>query len=125
MVRQVLASLLLTSFVLAAGGCLVVSAKDISESGVAVSSNTFDQIVPGQTTEAWVVATLGQPDDRTIVEGAEHTSILKYRHVVDREEDGAVFLIFAGSSRTKRQSTTYFEIVDGVVSRYWVERARL
>ena len=90
-----------------------------------LTSSTLDQIVPGETTETWIIATLGQPDERTTVEGAENVAILKYRHVVDREDDGAVFLIFAGSTRTKRQSVTYFEIVDGVVNRYWIERARL
>ncbi|UCD75558.1 MAG: hypothetical protein JSV91_01310 [Phycisphaerales bacterium] len=125
MARKVLASLLLVSFLLAAGGCLVVAHKDISESGTVVTSSTLDQIVLGETTEAWLIATLGEPNDRTAVQGAENIAILKYRHMVDRENEGAVFLLFSGSSRSKRQSTTYFEIVNGVVNRYWIERARL
>ena len=69
MLRQVLASLLLASFVLAAGGCLVTSSRDVAESGVAVSGSTLNQIVLGETTEAWLVATLGEPNDRTTVQG--------------------------------------------------------
>lgn len=125
MLRQALASTLLASFVFASAGCLVTSSNDVAESGVAVSSSTLNQIMLGETTEAWLVATLGEPNERTAVADRPNVSILKYRHVVDRESDGSIFLLFAGSSKSKHQSTAYFEIIDGVVSRYWIERARL
>jgi hypothetical protein len=86
-----------------------------------VSRQTLAQIEPGVTTEAWLRATIGEPTDVSCVEGQEHVRVLKYEHSITKSEGGTVFLIFAGGSEKREVSTTYFEIVDGIVARYWSE----
>lgn len=113
---------LIGAFALSAGGCLVMGGKSIEESGTQITSSTLDQIKLGETTEAWLVATLGEPVSRTTVETDPCVTVLRYEHVICKAEGGTVFLIFAGGSEEKNVTTTYFETRDGVVSRYWIER---
>jgi outer membrane protein assembly factor BamE (lipoprotein component of BamABCDE complex) len=107
--------------IVTAGGCLVVSESSSYERGVKVSQATLAQVEPGITTEAWVLATLGEPTARTEVEGRENVSILVYRHQRHQSSGGAVFLLFAGEQEHTTKSTAYFEITDGIVTRHWVE----
>ncbi len=118
---RILPSLCLVVFSIVAGGCLVMSGKSIDESGVRISRVTLDQVVVGETTESWVVALLGEPNTTRVVNEDADIRILIYRHRVTRSEGGTVFLIFAGGSETTRTSTTYFEVTEGVVTRYWTE----
>ena len=120
--RQIVIGSLLAAFVIAASGCLIVSGKSVNESGTKISSSTLKQIEEGHTTEAWLVATLGAPDCRTVVKDCESVAILRYDHCVTKAEGGAVFLIFAGGSETTTRTITYFEVTDGVVTRTWTER---
>jgi hypothetical protein len=120
--RQVVIGVLLAVVVTTASGCLIVSGKSVDESGTKISSETMRQIEVGKTTEAWLVATLGEPDCRTVVKGHDDVAILRYDHCVTKAEGGAVFLIFAGGSETTTRTTTYFEVIDGIVTRTWVER---
>jgi hypothetical protein len=122
MLRQSTIGTVLLASVAMAGGCLVTSGRSIDESGVRVSSDTLRQIEPGVTTEAWLVATLGEPSERTTVEDQEHVEILRYDHTVSKSEGGTVFLLFAGSSETRKTTRTFFEVTEGVVTRYWNER---
>jgi outer membrane protein assembly factor BamE (lipoprotein component of BamABCDE complex) len=105
-------------------GCLVTSKSSVSESGTQISSPTLQQITLGETTEAWLVATLGEPDQITSVDGETHIKVLRYRHTTTRTQSGTVFLLFAGSSKHKQCTSTYFEVVDGTINRFWVERDR-
>lgn len=122
MLRELTAAALVVGFALTAGGCLVTGGKSIDESGTRITSATLDRIKLGQTSEAWLIATLGEPSERTTVEGQPNVSVLRYEHIVTKAEGGTVFLLFAGGSEQRKVTTTYFECVDGVVSRYWIER---
>src|SRR5262245_42405931 len=73
-IRQTACLAFAGAFFALAAGCLVTSRSSINESGARVSQVTLDQIRPGQTTEAWVLATAGEPTSRRVVD--EHTSIL-------------------------------------------------
>ena len=42
---------------------------------------------------------------------------------MDARASGGVFIFVAGSSRERVERTTYFEVRDGVVSRYWTDGA--
>jgi len=99
-------------------GCLVTSGSSITESGMEVSSTTLDQIEVGRTTESWLIAALGEPSHRTAV-GDDGGAILRYDYKVVRKGHGTVFLIFAGGSRKERVERTFFEVEDGVVTRWW------
>src|SRR5689334_6269822 len=91
---------LAAAVMLTAGGCLVVKGNNTEESGVRVSQPTLDQIKPGETTEAWLVAALGEPSSRRSVD--DHTQILRYDHTITNEKGGAVFLLFAGGESTEK-----------------------
>lgn len=121
MIRQLLTTTLAAGFLLAGTGCLVVSGDAIEERGVKVTGATLDQIEVGVTTEDWLLAALGEPSDITEVASHEGVRIFKYTHEVRESEGGAVFLIYAGGSTDIQQSVAYFEITNGVVTRYWVE----
>ena len=121
MKRAVITILAAGVFLLTAVGCLVTSGNNIQETGVRVSSNTLAQIEVGRTTEAWLIAALGEPDARTPVAGEEGVQILRYNHSVNRSGHGTVFLLFAGHHDRSETSSAYFEVTDGIITRYWTE----
>jgi outer membrane protein assembly factor BamE (lipoprotein component of BamABCDE complex) len=103
------------------GGCLVTSSNQVQTRGTQVSPATLRQVEPGETTESWLLATLGEPSERTPVPGQSGVEILKYVYSVQDSGSGTVFLVFAGSHDRSRRTTTYFELTDGVVTRFWKE----
>jgi hypothetical protein len=107
------------AFFMLAAGCLVTSSSSTKESGARVSHVTLDQIRPGETTEAWVLATAGEPTSRRAVD--EHTSILRYDHVTTSSSGGTVLFLFAGGKTRQQSTSVIFEVTDGVVQRYWTE----
>jgi len=104
-----------------ASGCLVTSGKNMSESGVKVSSSTMKQVELGETSAAWLVATLGEPTARTCVEGYPNVEIFRYDHVQTSRSSGTIFLLFATGSKKQVSERAFFEITDGVVTKYWKE----
>ena len=104
-----------------ASGCLIVSGSSSYETGVRISQATLDQIQIGETTEAWLIATFGEPSSREQVEGSEDVCILHYHYRRHESSGGAVFLIFAGGKDHTYKSTAYFEVTGDVVTRYWIE----
>ena len=121
MIRRSILTLAAAVPLLATGGCLVISGHSTYESGVRVSRPTLSQIKIGTTTDAWVLATLGEPTRRSPVPGHDNQEILVYRHVVEESSEGTVLFLFAGDSDHTQRSVVYFEITDGVVTRYWTE----
>lgn len=121
MIRQIGCVVLGVAFAVSAAGCLVVSGKDYEEHGVKLSDQTLSQIEPGKTTKAWLVAALGEPTSCAPVAGCDNVEVLRYTHTICRDEGGAVFLIFAGGTHEKKTTTAYFEVTDGIVTRYWTE----
>jgi hypothetical protein len=119
MIRQAICLGLSMACLLAAGGCLVTSKSKTTQSGASVSEVTLDQIRPGQTTEAWLIASAGQPTSRARVD--DHTEILRYDHVETRTSGGTIFLLFAGGSTRQTTTSVRFEVTDGIIARYWTE----
>ena len=113
------ASLLASTLLL--GGCLVTSGKSIDERGVRISQQTLDQVELGTTTESWLRAALGAPTHARDVEGDPSVKILRYDYIVKKSSAGTVFLLFSGGSESKRTTSTFFELQDGVVVRFWTE----
>jgi len=110
---------LIAIFGLAASGCLVTSTNKESRSGKYVAESTFDQIKPGTTTAAWVKATLGEPTERTRVDGQGDAEVWKYIYTEKKEGSGAIFLIFGGTSSKEKSGTAFVELKDGVVTNKW------
>ena len=120
--RTFVTGLLLATLAFNAGCFIIHTDKRVRESGVPVSSKTLNQVKPGETSEAWVLAALGEPSNRTVVEqGGSTTKILRYDHTTHKSDEGRVFLLFSGETDETRVRRTYFEIKDGVVTRYWTD----
>lgn len=99
------------------GGCLISSRSDEQMTGTQVSSATFNQIVPGETTRAWVLGALGEPTTRTTLDdGGE---LWKWSYSMRRTSRGSVLFVFGGSSATERAGSALVEMKDGVVTRAW------
>ena len=103
---------------LALCGCLVTSSNNEKVTGNYVSENTFSQIEPGKTTAGWVKATLGDPSEKKTVPES-NSEVWKYQYTEVKEGNGAIFLIFGGSSKKEKQGTAFVEIKDGVVTNKW------
>ena len=121
MIKQSAGVLGAMSLVLLAGGCLVTSGKSMSECGIQVSDSTLGQVELGETSAAWLVATLGEPTSRTCVEGYPNVEIFRYDHVKTSRSGGTIFLLFATGSKKQVSERTFFELTDGVVTKYWKE----
>lgn len=102
-------------------GCLVTSSNTTTESGIRVSEATLSQVEPGRTTEAWLIALLGEPSSRVAVKDRPGQEILRYDFSRVEASGGSVFLIFGGSSRRETNQRVFFEVTDGVVTRHWQE----
>jgi hypothetical protein len=121
MLRYVAIDLAIAACIFALTGCLVTSSRQVKESGTAVSSSTLRNVEPGVTTKDWLLATLGPPTSHTSVADQGDVEILSYSHEVVRTSRGKVFLLFSGSSNSTDTQRTFFELTDGVVTRYWTE----
>ena len=121
MVRIVLTLIAATAFSMCAAGCLVMGGKEISQSGTRITGATLSQIEPGVTTREWLLTAIGEPTSRSPVPNDPGVEIFRYQHREERSQGTAVFLIFAGGSDVEQITTTYFEIRDGIVTRFWTE----
>src|SRR5215212_8568137 len=90
-------------------GCLVMSQKEQKMEGNFVADNTFAQIESGKTTAAWIKSTLGEPTEKTKVDGTT-SEIWKYKYTERQESNGAIFLIFGGSNVKELRGTAFVEM---------------
>jgi hypothetical protein len=88
--------------------------------GPPVGSKTLKQIKVGQTTKAWLISTLGQPSSES--KTPDETEVLKYHYVkeVDSSFEISPFLDF--DDEKEEHITFYFELKDGIVTRFWKDR---
>jgi outer membrane protein assembly factor BamE (lipoprotein component of BamABCDE complex) len=111
-----LRTLFLGLLVVITSGCLVSSNTQQSRSGSYVPENTFYQIKPGKTTQAWVKAVLGEPNSKAT---ADDTEIWKWSYTERKESSGAIFLIFGGHDEKEQTHAAYVEFKDGVAINKW------
>ena len=104
----------------ALSGCLASGSSSTTVSGRFVGPETMRQIEPGVTTRDWVQATLGEPTSRTTLSDGR-TEIWKWEHRSVSRSRGAVLLIARGSNHHEQIGAAFVEIVDGVVTRSWVD----
>jgi outer membrane protein assembly factor BamE (lipoprotein component of BamABCDE complex) len=100
-------------------GCLVMSSNTETRDGKFVADTTFDRIKPGETSAAWVKATLGEPSARTKVENQGDAEVWKYTYTERKEGAGAIFLIFGGTNTKEKSGTAFVELKDGIVASKW------
>lgn len=99
-------------------GC--IASAPVNETGIRIGDPTLDQFKAGVTTEAWLVAVLGKPTSWALVEGVEDTKVFRYATV---ERASGISAVLGGGSG-RNTSVTYFIISDGIVTRYWADRAK-
>src|SRR3954470_18708726 len=119
MVRGVGRPLVCGAILLSLSGCLVSGSASQQRTGNYVADSTFSQIEPGKTTAGWVLATLGEPDSKTKVDGGGGGEVWKWRYTEKRESNTAVFLLFGGSDKKETNGTAFVEVKDGVVTNKW------
>lgn len=119
MLRRAIAALILIVCVCSMiAGC--ISSGSVSEfEGPNIGDRTLSQIEPGETTQTWVLAVLGEPTERaTIDDPAGTLEVWKWvrRKIVTTK--GSAFVV---SSRSKSEEvrTVYVEFKAGVVTRAW------
>ncbi len=99
------------------GGC--VGGPSSSETGIRIGDETLKQFQVGVTTEAWLLAILGPPTSEAVVKGVERTRVLRY--ATGEQTTGLGALLSGGSTRTT--AVTYFIVSDGLITRFWSDRA--
>lgn len=90
-----------------------------TQSGVRIGDETLKQFKAGTTTESWLLAVLGPPTSSSVVATIENTKV--YRYALG-EAAGGLGAIFSGEA-SKNTSVVYFIITDGIVTRFWADRA--
>jgi outer membrane protein assembly factor BamE (lipoprotein component of BamABCDE complex) len=98
-------------------GCLVSSNTTQSQSGKYVSDRTWRQIDEGETSAAWIEATLGEPSERKRLD--DRTEIWKWNYTETKNSSGHIFLLFDGSSNKEKQGAAIVELRNGVVVKKW------
>lgn len=89
------------------------------QTGVRIGDETLKQFEAGITSEAWLLAVLGPPSEEADVEGIPNTKVLRYAL---GEAVGGLGAIFSGKA-SKNTSVVYFIVTDGIVTRFWADRA--
>jgi outer membrane protein assembly factor BamE (lipoprotein component of BamABCDE complex) len=98
-------------------GCLIGTNTKVERQGTYVAPETLSKIEPGKTPQKWVVATLGEPNEKNEI-GESH-ELWKYSYSETRNTEGYVFLIFGGSDKKVTGGKVFIELEKGVVTRYW------
>lgn len=98
-------------------GC--ISSKPPEQTGIRVGDATMAQFKAGVTTEEWLLAILGPPTSQSAVRGVENTKVLRY---ATGESASGIGAIFSGKA-SRNTAVVYFVITDGVVTRFWADRA--
>ncbi|MHC4521249.1 MAG: hypothetical protein ACYTAS_21855 [Planctomycetota bacterium] len=87
--------------------------------GPAAGHETIRQIKEGQTSKEWVLGTFGAPTSETTT--PEGTEILKYVYTKKIDADLTFCIFFDFDDRREERTVYYFEIADGVVTKFWKE----
>ena len=103
------------------GGC-VSSETDISygSKGPAVGHETLRQIEVGKTTKDWLLATLGEPSSQN--KTPEGMEILRYCYTKKVDREFELFLLLDLDDKKEQNTTLYFELKDGIVTKFWKEK---
>lgn len=101
-------------------GCTIINSHEETRfTGRVVAEENLQRITPGETTEAWVIAALGDPS--SIKDVDDTTRILRYESTKIKHTDAELLFIFDVGSRIELDRTVFIETHDGVVARYWRE----
>src|SRR5690606_16884778 len=97
---------------------LLAGCSSPPRTGVRIGDETLEQLEAGVTTREWLVALIGEPSSRSVVQGVENTEV--YRYTLVEHKGGMLAGLIGGGSQSS--SVIYFILTDGVVTRYWADR---
>ena len=120
MVASMRLAVLCAAFGLVLSGC-ISGRSNISygPKGPVVGHETIRQIEVGQTSKEWVLGTLGTPTSATAT--PEGTEILKYVYTKNVDADFSFCIFFDFDDKREERTVYYFEIADGIVTKFWKE----
>lgn len=99
-------------------GCAIISSDNhVSYTGNYVASDTFSRVKIGESTPAFVEATLGEPTNKADLE--DGTSIWRWDYVVRRSGEGSLLLVFDGESSSEKKHSSYVQFENGVAVKKW------
>lgn len=103
-----------------ASGC-ISSRSDVTygPKGPAVKSSTLRKIKAGRTSEAWVLGVLGEPTSETVT--PDGTKVLRYEYTKKVDSDFEMPLFIDSHDKREECTVYFFEINDGIVTRFWKE----
>lgn len=114
------ALLLLAAHASVCAGCLYTAGRTTRETGPQITRESLTVIEPGRTTLDWLVAAFGEPVSRVRV--ADGSEIVRYDCDIRTSEGSYIFMLIATSSNTIERTSWWFEVRDGVVTRYFGEQ---
>jgi len=100
-------------------GCIVVADTNRRHTGMVPSAATIKQVELGETTAEWLIAAVGQPSSRQKVD--EHTELLRYERTTTVNSSLNILVLLHTNDNTRTHEAVVFEVVDGVVQKYWTE----
>ena len=100
-------------------GCLISSSKESRISGAYVQPGAVTKVKVNKTTSEEVEEILGQPSSSTFND--DGTETWTWRWSKRTEDDGAVFLIFAGESEKTVYQAVNIQFADGIAIKKWRE----
>ena len=102
------------------GGCISVDRDTRSRSINNVGGDEiFRDIVPGQTTRAWLIEHLGKPV-AVWLDPKEH-EVLRYDNVREHRTEVSVFPLIDIDVSSEDVERYFFELADNKLVRYWRE----
>lgn len=113
---RAMSAIVLVSF-LGLSGCLIGASNRTHREGAYISEETLKKVEPGKTTSTWVLATFGEPSEKSSIEKGEE--LWKYTYKETKDSDGFVFLLFGGSDHKVTGGQVFVELKDGVVTKCW------
>lgn len=97
-------------------GCIIHADSHVHRTGIEISRQTLAQVEPGRKKD-FVLALLGEPTSRSVLEGG--TEIWKWAYTEKRVRRGSLFLILDSDETQERNGASYVQFEDGVVAKAW------
>lgn len=120
------AAVLASALLLAGTGCNMMSGnKSVTVHGKSIGEASLGQIETGRTTASWLAAAFGEPTSKKSWDRPDGTrgEVWRYEYRRSESSSGEVLFLYDSWKHKEETRTTCFEIVSGVVTRYWVEQS--
>ncbi len=101
-------------------GCALYDQRETisyGRNGEDIPEDVIEAIHPQQTTRAWVIENLGEPDRISL--GENKTEIFIYRFEQAIAKRTRIFLLFSSRKTVVEEKHVYIHIVDGRVYKFW------